>query len=254
MIEVFLAWLVVFLAVSVLAAAVIAVFAVGSSRAGLSGNPLGALPARPDSTEEVLRRVLHDSEDVVRLRNLNLLVERIRARRLSADVVDQLLNAPDIAVRLTAANAVGEKAFDVLKSVYEDSRLKTRYRIWALSILGQRFFHTPKGRAVVASGQAWLLKMARGPSVDSLLAIRTLGDIGDVGTVKQLLSLAEGDHGLSDSLRDAVLQIQSRLEGAESGSLSVAHLKMEEGALSVAHEGGRLSLALRQNDKKTPPS
>lgn len=254
--EVALGLMLAHLAVVLLGACLVGVYAVGGwtprdTRLGKTGKPTNDLPARPDSTEEVLRRALHHPVDQVRLRNLDLLVERIRARRLSNDVVDQLLNAPDPAVRLTAANFVGDQAFEVLKSVFEDSRLRTRHRIWAVSILGQRFRHSEKAGVVLISAEAWLLKVAIRHGKDRALALRTLGEIGGVGAVEPLLKLASENIALAGGAHDAVTHIQSRLKNAGSGRLSVARLKKEEGGLSVAHQGGRLSLPPQQKDKNT---
>lgn len=81
-------------------------------------------------------------------------------------------------------------------------------------------------------------------------AIRSLGLVGSVAAVEPLLEVA-GNLGLSREARlaqSAKFRIQTRLEGAESGQVSIAEPAELEGALSEAGEGpGKGAVSLERN-------
>jgi len=73
-------------------------------------------------------------------------------------------------------------------------------------------------------------------------AAEALGKLGTVRAVEPLLEVFRTGGGAA-AARDAVRQIQSRIEGADRGGLSLAPAAADDGALSVAPAGGELSLA-----------
>jgi len=76
---------------------------------------------------------------------------------------------------------------------------------------------------------------------------RALGVLGTVKAVEPLLPLTKGllQTGLHAAACDAVRRIQERLGDADAGRLSMAQAEGPSGALSIASEGGELSVADR---------
>lgn len=79
-------------------------------------------------------------------------------------------------------------------------------------------------------------------------AARALGQLGTVRAVEPLLACGHaapllGSADLRTAVRDAVKAIQGRLPGAEAGRISLLDSAAADGALSLADEAGRLSVA-----------
>jgi HEAT repeat protein len=98
------------------------------------------------------------------------------------------------------------------------------------------------GDTADASAEAPLLSaLGGGPSPVRLAAARALGRVGTVAAVQPLKEAEARDGGMRAAARQAIAEIQARLQGAEPGQLSLAG--GEAGALSLADgEAGRLSL------------
>jgi HEAT repeat protein len=96
----------------------------------------------------------------------------------------------------------------------------------------------PAGEEPLIEALSWVQ-----PALD-VAVTRALGKLGTARAVAPLLALearAESDAGVRGAARQAVAEIQSRLQGAAPGQLSLAG--SEAGALSlVQDESGRLSL------------
>ncbi len=145
----------------------------------------------------------NESEAGVRLRTLRLLLGNFRDHAETAPVLAKLIEDENPAVRLEVAVARGRVNEAKLLSALESSDEET-----------------------------------------VRIAARALGGLGSAVAVPALRALearAEGETARAAS--QAVAEIQSRLEGAERGQLSLADA--EVGALSLAEETepGRLSLA-----------
>jgi HEAT repeat protein len=75
---------------------------------------------------------------------------------------------------------------------------------------------------------------------------RALAQVGTVAAVEPLLPLTKGllsDGDLKRTARAAIDTIQARLGDVEAGRLSISELARQDGALSLATEGGELSMA-----------
>lgn len=98
-----------------------------------------------------------------------------------------------------------------------------------------------------AHAEAALLGLLEsGSSEVKVAAARTLGGLGTVRAVEPLLLHTEGFFAAADvrqAALDAVARIQQRLGPAEAGRLSIAAVADADGALSMARNGGALSLA-----------
>lgn len=107
--------------------------------------------------------------------------------------------------------------------------------------------------AVMARGdgqaEARLIALLEDPSTDvRRRAAEVLGRHGTVAAVEALLQCAErgwvvGSGEAQDAARAAVTQIQSRLQGAEGGRLSLVEVTADDGALSVVDRAGALTMA-----------
>ena len=78
-----------------------------------------------------------------------------------------------------------------------------------------------------------------------LAAAKALGLVGTVHAVEPLLPLTRGllgDDKVREAAQDAVRRIQLRLGDAEAGRVSIAKVEDVAGAVSVAADGGELSL------------
>jgi HEAT repeat protein len=112
------------------------------------------------------------------------------------------------------------------------------------------------GKTGEAAAERPLLQALR--SEDSDLreaAVTALGRVGSAAAVQPLQEAAEGslfDLFLRQAARQAVAEIQSRLEGASPGQISLA--EVEAGQLSLApFEAGQLSLAPDEAGQVPPP-
>jgi HEAT repeat protein len=124
-------------------------------------------------------------------------------------------------------------------------------------------------RALGATGlpaaEAPLLRaLAVGDETVRLAAVEALGRAGTVASIPLLLEAAKQHpgEGLKSASRQAIAEIQARLEGAETGQLSLAageagHLSLSEerasGKLSIAEDKATGKLTLAQEEAPCPP-
>lgn len=203
----------------------------------------------------------------VRLRNLRLLAEKFRATEEAKSAALAALADPEPAVRLFAATFVkGGQGLAVLKALLEDADISDDLRADAVraagasrdpSLLGAVYALVPRRDPALAEAVAAALGQFGGADAEhSLLrlmsrdamevkraAATALGLLGTVSAVEPLLQLAR-EGPLKEIARDAVRRIQARLGGeAEAGRLSIAAQDAAAGGLSIAADGGELSVA-----------
>ncbi len=103
-----------------------------------------------------------------------------------------------------------------------------------------------------ASAVPQLLRLLRGSSDEvrlaSLTALRRTADVSAVAPLLRFADAPTTPRRLATAAREAVAAIQSRIEGAEAGQLSVAHAPDPAGALSEIVEG---SLSLPRREPET---
>jgi HEAT repeat protein len=213
-------------------------------------------------TQRALREACRDAHDVVRL---------FAASSLGAEGREVLLQLTTTAGDSCASRAVtalgaelsAAMALDLLADALAKRRFATAEacigvlagRGGGLSVTAfSRALVVERGRVAVAAARALghpglpdaqgvLLQHGIGHAEAGVraAAARALGEIGTVEAVLPLIELGgRGGPEVRESALAAVASIQSRLQGAAPGQLSVAH--GEGGTLSLAREGGELSL------------
>lgn len=189
----------------------------------------------------------------------------IPAEELCDRMTDVLGPVLDLAGRLVEPEDVAGRLAGNLGSDGRRSEPEAGVRLRCLRLLLRDFRYHPATTKVlvllrddpeeeirllveIARGKAdepTLLERIEHPEVAmALVAAEALGQMGTAAAVPALRELAErGERELARAARQAIAEIQSRLEGAERGQLSLAG--SEAGALSLAEETepGRLSLA-----------
>lgn len=88
-----------------------------------------------------------------------------------------------------------------------------------------------------------------------LAATRSLGRLGTVAAVEPLLPLTTGLRTagfLKEAARDAIRRIQARVGRVDAGRLTLVDEHEAAGGLSVASEGGELSIAAESEKPKEP--
>lgn len=176
----------------------------------------------------------------VRLRALEALV----AERVASDaLLEQALRDREPRVRLCAAIALGTRGAAALEGMLDQPG------VGAEAAVARARLALPRGPELQTQLEAALLAAAQGEP-PNLEAIDALGSIGTVAAVPGLLSLVEGawPGGLQRRARSAVRSIQSRIEGADRGQVSVA--EPAGGGVSLASEAGRLSAARRRRSEE----
>jgi hypothetical protein len=188
------------------------------------------------ATREALRSRLQDESREVRLRAAMALGDEGRATLL------------DLVEGAGADDSVAARAVSSLGSGLPAERVEA---VLGRALGGQGRTQTAKAcleaLAVKESPRAegLMLGALRHEDEDvALAATRALGRAGTVASVPALREAAEARSGLRGPVRQAIAEIQARLDRAEPGQLSLAG--GEAGALSLAAdagEPGRLSLA-----------
>ena len=223
------------------------------------------------STEEALRIASHDASPQVRLK---------AALELGAEGYDGLLSLAerleDDAVSARAVAALGSaQPLDFLQSVLAGAQEKqmpgtARACLEALGGLGRAAIETlaevmarDSSELAVTAAQGLgatgdpaaepplLAALARDNPALQAAAAEALGRVGSVDSVLPLQEAAERSGALRKAARQAIADIQARLEGAVPGQLSLA--TTEAGQLSLATEAGQLSLAPHQAGQLSLP-
>jgi hypothetical protein len=230
---------------------------------------LGRRFARPlDIPRRLALNANQDSEPGVRLRNLLLLVREHPKDRFTAETLREACSDTNPEVRLNAAKEMGTAGHGVLLEIaesLEDDALSAQ----AVAALGRGL---PAGRAKAlldrarsagrprsvraclgALGLCGDAAVAEPPLINALLwdqedlrmaAAKALGRVGSAASVLPLQEAAKRswlDLELRGATRQAIAEIQSRVQGGSPGQLSLAGA--ETGQLSLAQDdAGQLSL------------
>lgn len=238
------------------------------------------LAERVDAIAELTRSARQDSLSGVRVLCLRTLV---REHAQHASVVGPLLRDaaadPDPEVRFEAATALGPDGLAVLNALVADTSVEDELAARAAESLGPKLdlelaratLRRESGRPVanrrasVARACAAALGRAGDPQDEALLlevvkdqhddalrlsAVRALGQAGTALAVPTLTELTNASEGLlRRAAREAIATIQSRLQGATPGQLS---LDPGTGEMALTDESaGRISEAGTQRALKT---
>jgi hypothetical protein len=194
----------------------------------------GALAGRVAPFGRLEHNALNDPQPNVRLNNIDILA---RDRRQRAAVLREALLDPSEKVRVRAAVWLGVEGRETLLDLLNSPTLEPESAAEAIRSLGA---HLPEARGLELLGRA----LDEDRRSVARAAAESLGHAGTTSAVPALRAVID-DHPLDFALRraanEAIARIQSRLEGAEAGQLSVA--EAEAGELSLSDSAaGRLSL------------
>ncbi len=169
---------------------------------------------------------------------LSALAEVVDAERLAPLLVDGLDSSAPSELRRRAVALVGERR--LVQFLPELERLAERSG-------AQSSCEIAAALARLGSGaEPTLLRLLLDPAeAVCLAAIQSLSAVGTAASVESLHGVGDrsrASRAIHDAARDAVAAIQSRIEGAEAGQLSVADAADPHGALSpVDGRSGGLS-------------
>jgi len=218
--------------------------------------PVDSLPSRLRDT------ALADPEPGARRRARNVLLQRFMTTPEARDVAEAALEDEDPMVRLHGAMALGEERLEQVENFAQAEALPLEVRLRALEHLvdfapaekvmplASGLFHSADPDVLLALAQvSWRIDH---PAVPPLLGrllvdsanhwelrsatIQALAECGTVEQVEPLLSIADaklGDAELKKAARTAIARIQSRIEGATAGQLSVAAEGWQAGTLAM---------------------
>jgi hypothetical protein len=244
---------------------------------------LGRRCARPlHIARRLAQNASQDSNAGVRLKNLLLLAREFPERPETTAALRTACADPSPQIRLRAAKELGAEGHGLLvafaESVEDDASSAQ-----AIAILG-RELPLERTRAILVqalrrrglqTARACLEALGDGGApedIDTLaevmasekneLAVAAAKALGRVGTAAAVLPLKEaaehtGDHDLRRAAHQSIAEIQSRLQGASPGQLSLAgdgagQLSLataEAGDLSLADEqGGQLSISAEERE------
>ena len=180
----------------------------------------------------------HDPEPGVRLRNLLLLIQELPGNPVTVKALRTACSDPSPEIRLRAAQELGAEGRNILLE-FAESREDDALSAGAVSIL-DRELPVERVRGILDGA-------LNGRRLQTACAcLEVLGHVGSAADVLPLQQAAERftlDLELRRAARQAIAEIQSRLQGAAPGQLSLAGVDM--GQLSLAgNEAGQLSLAI----------
>jgi hypothetical protein len=226
----------------------------------------------PPGGEEhaIAGNAIADPAGAVRQRNMRFLVERVPGSPETLRAAVAVQGDADPELRLLAATVLDEdRALEILRGIVKDGGAPGSIRVAALEKLNALRDPLLLGvaSAAAASADAGLARVAARtlvslgdsasePALIALLAHESaevrmeaadgLARTGTVLAVEPLLQLTKGapaSTALKEAARAAIHAIQSRLGEVEAGRLSLAAQDEHDGALSLASEGGEVSVA-----------
>jgi HEAT repeat protein len=219
-----------------------------------------------------------DPHAEVRLRNLLLLAREFPQRPKTIAALHAACTDPSPQIRLRAAQELGAEGQAILVA-FAESAEDDAFSAQAVDFLG-RELPLERTRAILAPALrrrhfqtahaclealgvrggaediATLASVIAGEQVE--LAVLAAKALGQIGTAVAVLPLQEAaghthDRNLRRAARQAIAEIQSRLQGASPGQLSLAGAEM--GQLSLAEtEAGELSLTEEQGGELSLPA
>jgi hypothetical protein len=219
-------------------------------------------------TQEIARQTsleaLEDGRSEIRLQAAFFLQELETITEIAATEAEPV-DARIRAIRFLIKNAPSDNVPPLLEELLDSLAPTVRKEaITGLGELGHRpavgklcslaTTEDPETAAALCSALAKIGDSAAEPALLTLLeredkrqkiaAVDALGHLGSATSVEPLMKLT--GHLLSPDLsraaKEAIAKIQSRLNDAEAGRLTLAELTEREGALSLCREGGELSL------------
>jgi len=209
----------------------------------------GALLDKGEAGIAVLQALVQDSgvPGDVRASSLEHLASSFSYQRAKTAVAGALESADD-SLRRAAVVVVGkakdaDQLLRVVALAYEKDASLGEAVATTLGQLGDAFAES-----------ALIKLLGREEPVVRLAAAKALGLVGTVHAVEPLLPLTRGllgDDKVREAAQDAVRRIQLRLGDAEAGRVSIAKVEDVAGAVSLAADGGELSLP---PDKEREPS
>jgi HEAT repeat protein len=229
------------------------------------------LAARIDVPSELAKSARTDSVAGVRLLCVRTLLREYSHHASSFHpLLREAAGDEDAEVRMEAAAALGDEGVDVLQALVEDGSVEDGLSARAAEALGNRMpadlaratlrqeLAASSGRHRMATARACASALGlRGEPQDEDLLLRALTErpdealrlssaraLGAVGSVRAVPSLAELSRSDSAALRgagrEAIAAIQSRVQGATPGQLSLG--TVASGQVSLADSvAGRLS-------------
>jgi hypothetical protein len=201
--------------------------------------------------ERIADLVRSDPEMGVRERCLGYLLRTYPQHPTVSAVIREALTMPSPALRVRAAIALGAEGHETLLGLVGSPELDAACAADGIRALGEAL---PEARGIEILEEA--LRRARRPVVQA--AIESLGLRGTAQAVPTLRAAIESpalDSGLRREAQDAIARIQSRLEGAETGQISVADAQADAGQLSLSDTAsGRLSLDQTANARHSTSS
>lgn len=229
--------------------------------------PLAHALARPSDLERRLaKRFTEEPEWQARQRLLELLARQFRDSQETHQVLTAALEDPRAEVRLAAAKRSSTTGIPVLLALVADPGTSELCAAGAVLALGEALpaaaaeeaLHRALDPAQPELAKACLerLVQAEAPQTEALAlqalersqtalaAAEALGQVGTTAAVPALRSAEDrGPREVSRAARQAVAEIQSRLEGAEAGQLTLAAGDVGALSLTAQDEPGRVSLA-----------
>ena len=189
--------------------------------------------------ERIAALVRSDPERGVREQCLMYLARAHREHPAVLAVIHEALTMPIPELRVRAAIALGAEGRDALLGLVGSSELDAECAADGIRALGEAL---SEARDIEILEEA--LRLSRRPVVQAV--IEALGPRGSASAVAPLRAAIESpalDSALRRQAEQAIARIQSRLEGAEAGQVSIADAQADAGQLSLADSAaGRLSL------------
>jgi hypothetical protein len=189
--------------------------------------------------ERIADLVRSDPEMGVRERCLGYLLRAYPQHPTVSAVIREALTMPSAALRVRAAIALGAEGHETLLGLVGSPELDAECAAEGIRALGEAL---PEARSLEILQEA--LRLGRHPVAGA--AIDALALRGTAQAVPPLRAAIESpalDSALRREAHAAIARIQSRIEGAEAGQISVADPQADAGQLSLSETAsGRLSL------------
>jgi hypothetical protein len=235
---------------------------VGARKAPRNAEPVAAVletaldaarslvPAK-NVVERIADLVRSDPEIGVREQCLMYLARAHRGHPAVQSVIREAFTMPIPELRVRAAIALGAEGRNTLLELVGSTDLNAECAADGIRALGEAL---SEPRCIEILQEA--LRLERGPVVRAL--VEALGLRGTAAAVAPLRAVIEA-HAFGGGLRreaaQAIARIQSRLQGAEAGQVSIPDGQADAGQLSLANAAaGRVSLDQPEDARSSVPS
>jgi hypothetical protein len=231
--------------------------------------------AAVDIPARLAQNVAEDPLLTVRVRNLDVLCDHFPDSLAAGRAMVRFLDLPQVRFRLLLS--IGEKGIERLSSTLSEGgsmesrsirclrlladgsgkdevvnsivralgRLNYRSRFEAMEALCRRGAGLDEGDAIAAlqSDEPDVWRVA-------VKVLERVGTVSAVGPLRSLLQERSLPFGLAGRVKDAIERIQERIPGADRGQLHLAGTVLESGGVSLAEEGGRISLPAETEEEE----